>query len=164
MHQNLTIKSLPKTINIFINPENSKPMKKVLIFAITAFVVCSFAFVSCGQSGDSTETTKSSKKSSPSATLEKVLKELKNKDYKAALMYTVGTENYTEEEVNGFAELMQMVYEANGGLKDYEILSETISEDGQAASVAVKCTFGNGEVQEDTEQMVLTENGWKIAE
>lgn len=139
-------------------------MKKVLIFAITALVVCSFAFVSCGQSGDSTETTKSSKKSSPSATLEKVLKELKNKDYKAALMYTVGTENYTEEEVNGLSELMQMVYEANGGLKDYEILGETISEDGQAASVALKYTFGNGEVQEDTEQMVLTENGWKIAE
>ena len=72
-------------------------MKKVLIFAITALVVCSFAFVSCGQSGDTTETTISSKKNSPTATLEKVLKELKNKDYKAALMYTVGTENYTEE-------------------------------------------------------------------
>lgn len=137
-------------------------MKKVLIFAIAAFLACSFAFVSCGQSGDSTETTKTSKKSSPSATLEKVLKELKNKDYKAAITFAAGTEDYTEEELNGLAELMQMVYDANGGLTNYEILDEKISEDGQNATVTVKSTYGNGEVQEDTEELVQTENGWRI--
>lgn len=137
-------------------------MKKVLIFAIAAFLACSFAFVSCGHSGDSTKTAKISKKDSPSTVVEKVLKVLKAKDYKAALTFAEGTEDYTEEELNGLAELMQMVYDANGGLTNYEILDEKISEDGQNATVTVKSTYGNGEVQEDTEELVQTENGWRI--
>ena len=137
-------------------------MKKVLVFAIAAFLACSFAFVSCGHSGDSVKTAKISKKDSPSTVVEKVLKVLKAKDYKAALTFAAGTEDYTEEELNGLAELMQMVYDANGGLTNYEILDEKISEDGLNATVTVKSTYGNGEVQEDTEELVQTENGWRI--
>lgn len=137
-------------------------MKKVLIFAIAAFVAFSFAFVSCGHSGDSAKAAKISKKDSPSTVVEKALKMLKTKDYKAALTIAAGTEDYTEEELNGLAELMQMVYDANGGLTNYEILDEKISEDGQNATVTVKSTYGNGEVQEDTEELVQTENGWRI--
>lgn len=137
-------------------------MKKVLIFAIAAFLACSFAFVSCGHSGDSAKAAKILKKDSPSTVVEKALKALKAKDYKAAITFAAGTEDYTEEELNGLAELMQMVYDANGGLTNYEILDEKISEDGQNATVTVKSTYGNGEVQEDTEELVQTENGWRI--
>ena len=137
-------------------------MKKTLIIILAALMACSFAFVSCGQSGETTETGKKIKKNSPSAVLEKALKALKNKDYKAALMYSEGIENASEEEIEGLASLVQMLYEANGGLKDYEILSEEISEDGQTAKIEMKYSFGNGEVQEDSENMVLTEKGWRM--
>ncbi len=124
-------------------------------------LACSFAFVSCGQSGDSA-TSVVGKKNTPSAVVEKSLKDLQNKDYKAALMQTEGIDAASEEDIVALAELAKALYESNGGLTDYEILGEEIAEDGQSATVKTKYTFGNGEVKEDTEFLILTENGWKM--
>lgn len=75
-----------------------------------------------------------------------------------------GIEDATDEDISQMAALIGMIYEANGGLTDYEILSEEISEDGQNAVVGIKYTFGNGETNEDTEKLMLTEKGWVIKE
>ncbi len=94
--------------------------------------------------------------------MEKVLKLLKNKDYKAAIQYSEGIAEASEDDVNGVIALVQAIYEANGGLAEYEILGEEISEDGQSAKVKVKYTFGNGEANDDTESLILTEKGWMM--
>ncbi|MBR4177433.1 MAG: DUF4878 domain-containing protein [Bacteroidales bacterium] len=136
-------------------------MKRTIIFVFAALLACSFAITSCGQSGDTTEV-KTSKKDTPSDVMEKVLKLLKNKDYKAAVQYSEGIAEASEDDVNGFIALVQAIYEANGGLAEYEILGEEISEDGQSAKVKVKYTFGNGEANDDTESLILTEKGWMM--
>lgn len=136
-------------------------MKKAFILAFAAILACGFAFVSCGQSGDTTEV-KTSKKDTPSAVIEKGLNLLKNKDYKGAIQFLVGIEDAAEDDVESVVALVSAIYESNGGLKDYEILGEQISEDGQSAIVNVKYTFGNGEINEDTEEMILTEKGWTM--
>lgn len=136
-------------------------MKRTIIFVFAALLACSLAITSCGQSGDTTEV-KTSKKDTPSNVMEKVLKLLKNKDYKAAIQYSEGIAEASEDDVNGFIALVQAIYEANGGLAEYEILGEEISEDGQSAKVKVKYTFGNGEANDDTESLILTEKGWMM--
>ena len=148
-----------------INFLNLKPkkMKKIFTILFAALLAGSFAFVSCGQSGDTTGTA-TSKKDSPSKITEKAMKALKNKDYEGAVRYMAGIEDATDEDISQMAALIGMIYEANGGLKDYEILSEEISEDGQNAVVGIKYTFGNGETNEDTEKLMLTEKGWVIKE
>lgn len=140
-------------------------MKKTFIYLFAAILVCSFAFVSCGQSGDtSNATTSVSKKDTPSDVMEKALKSLQKKDYKGTFQFTAGIEEASEEDLKQMAALVEMLYEANGGLKDYEILGEEISEDGQTANVTVKYIFGNGTEKEDRDKLQLTESGWKIKE
>lgn len=39
-------------------------------------------------------------------------------------------------------------YEKKGGIKDIEILSEQVAEDGNTAVVKTKYTYGNGETEE----------------
>lgn len=134
-------------------------MKKAFVLLFAALLACSFIFVSCGQSGNDSAV---AKKDSPSDVMEKALKKLQDKDYKTVLLFIEGANEATEEELNGMANLVGMVYEANGGLKNYEILSEEISEDGQTATVKTKYVYGNGEEKEDTDKLVLTENGWML--
>lgn len=43
-------------------------------------------------------------------------------------------------------------YERKGGVKSIEILSETISEDGESAIVEYKQTFGNGEEEQQSQK------------
>ena len=96
--------------------------------------------------------------------MEKALKQLKDKDYKGVIQYMPNAKEASEEEIAQMAALIEMVYEANGGLKDYEILGEEISEDGQSAKVTVKYIFGNGEEKEDSDKLILSESGWVIKE
>ena len=140
-------------------------MKKTIIFLFAAIMACSLAFVSCGQSGGSSDaSTAVNKKDSPSDVMEKALKQLKDKDYKGVIQYMPDAKEASEEEITQMAALIEMVYEANGGLKDYEILGEEISEDGQSAKVTVKYIFGNGEEKEDSDKLILSESGWVIKE
>jgi hypothetical protein len=140
-------------------------MKKTIIFLLAALIACSFAFTSCGQSGDNSDaTTAVKKKDSPSDVMEKALKTLQQKDYKGIVKYMPSAEDASEDDIAQMAALIEMVYEVNGGLKDYEILGEEISEDGQSATVTTKYIFGNGETKEDIDKLILTENGWLIKE
>lgn len=54
-------------------------------------------------------------------------------------------------------------YEKMGGLKSIEVLSEEISEDGNTASVKIKQTYGNGETQEGTQEMVKRDGKWLMS-
>jgi hypothetical protein len=51
--------------------------------------------------------------------------------------------------------------EAKGGIASCEAVAERISENGQEAVVTLKITYGNGSVEENDLDMILTEEGWK---
>ena len=49
-----------------------------------------------------------------------------------------------------------------GGLKDVQILEETIAEDGKTATIKAKMIYGNGEEQENTQKMIKQGDEWKM--
>lgn len=51
--------------------------------------------------------------------------------------------------------------ESKGGIASCEAVAERISENGQEAVVTLKITYGNGSVEENDLDMILTEEGWK---
>ncbi|KAA6322556.1 hypothetical protein EZS27_027914 [termite gut metagenome] len=48
-----------------------------------------------------------------------------------------------------------------GGVKSIEVVSETLSEDGNSAQVVLKQNFGNDETQEQTYNLLKQEDAWK---
>ena len=125
-------------------------MKKFFSFVLAALVVCSFAFVGCKGGADS-----------PSKVVEKAMKCAVDKDYEGMVKYfDDGTG--TEEEMKQAAAFIGMVYEMAGGLKDYEILGEEISEDGMTATVKMKITTGSGDERETEGELEKTDKGWVL--
>jgi hypothetical protein len=49
-----------------------------------------------------------------------------------------------------------------GGVREFAILSETISEDGQTAVVETESTYGNGRKETGEFNLVREDDGWKI--
>ncbi|WP_246368578.1 DUF4878 domain-containing protein [Phocaeicola faecicola] len=47
-----------------------------------------------------------------------------------------------------------------GGLKEIEIVSEEIAEDGNSAVVTFKQHYGDGSVKEDTQKMAKVDGKW----
>ena len=121
-------------------------MKKLIIVLLA--VVAVFGLTSC-------------KKSSPSSVVESYYKALQVPDYEKALSYTDITD---EEEMKSQLEKLE-------GFKtkviDFEILSETIAEDGNSAVVEVKYNMTssfNETPQEQTKKLnlVKVDGKWKI--
>ena len=52
--------------------------------------------------------------------------------------------------------------EEKKGLKDVQILEETISEDGNEANLKVKFVYGDGTEEESTQDMVKQDGKWKM--
>ena len=50
--------------------------------------------------------------------------------------------------------------EKSGGLKETEIVSEEMAEDGNSAVVTIKQHYGDGRVKEDTQKMVKVDGKW----
>lgn len=121
-------------------------MKKLIIVLLA--VVAVFGLTSC-------------KKSSPSSVVESYYKALQVPDYEKALSYT---DIIDEEEMKSQLEKLE-------GFKtkviDFEILSETIAEDGNSAVVEVKYNMTssfNETPQEQTKKLnlVKVDGKWKI--
>lgn len=76
-----------------------------------------------------------------------------------------------EEEAQGHAMILSLMkekaapmIEKKGGLKSYEAISESISEDGKSAKVELKVAYGNGTEETTKVDMVLDDKGdWKAA-
>ena len=103
----------------------------------------------------------SCKKSSPSSVVESYYKALQVPDYEKALSYTdiVDQKELKEqlEKLEGFK--MKVI--------DFEILSETIADDGKTAVVEVKCTKTSSFISEPKEEtdklnLVKIDGNWKI--
>jgi hypothetical protein len=49
------------------------------------------------------------------------------------------------------------------GIKDMEVLSETIDPDGKTATVKMKFTYGDGSVNEENNSLVKEDGKWKLS-
>lgn len=52
--------------------------------------------------------------------------------------------------------------EKKEGIKNIEIVSEEVAEDGNTAKVILKQTYGNGETEENTYDMIKKDGSWKM--
>ncbi|RGM45247.1 MULTISPECIES: DUF4878 domain-containing protein [Bacteroides] len=133
-------------------------MKKVLYFSLVLTVM--LAMVSC-----------SSSTNSPGAAMKEYSKYLQKGDYVKFVDGLAFDDKQTPEQIKeqkeGLASMIKekgmKEYEKKGGIKDIEILSETISEDGNTAVVKTKTTFGNGETEEGDQKMVKKDGKWLMS-
>ncbi|MDR2839755.1 MAG: DUF4878 domain-containing protein [Paludibacter sp.] len=73
------------------------------------------------------------------------------------------SESEMAESIKTLAEKNKNNYEEKGGLKSFEILKETISEDGQTATVESKVLYGNGSEDTNTSAYVKRNGVWKVS-
>ena len=121
-------------------------MKKLIVIVLA--VVAVFGLTSC-------------KSSSPSKVVDNYYKALQAGDYQKAMTYTDLTD---QEEIQKQIEKYQGF---NVKIISYEVVSETIAEDGNTAEVEVKqsaTSSFNSEPKEDTKtlKLVKVDGKWKI--
>lgn len=131
-------------------------MKKIIGFiAMAAFML---AMASC--SGGNT----------PTSVAEKAVKCIQDKDYEGYvdLIDTDGKEGQeVEEQKKAMADMLRSkaatTIDKKGGIKSYEMLSETIAEDGKTASVEMKVVYGDGEEKQEEMKLRLGDDGqWRL--
>jgi hypothetical protein len=133
-------------------------MKKLMtLFAILLFAGTT-SFYSCG-GGKAANT--------PGETLKKSMSLLADKKYDDVVaMYAKkdGT-TLTDEEKKKMSGLMSLAtgeLDKKQGVKSIDILEEKIADDGKTATVKFKTTYGNGETNEETNDMVNIDGKWFI--
>ena len=129
-----------------IYSQNIIVMKKLIVIVLA--VVAVFGLTSC-------------KSSSPSKVVDNYYKALQAGDYQKAMTYTDLTD---QEEIQKQIEKYQGF---NVKIISYEVVSETIAEDGNTAEVEVKqsaTSSFNSEPKEDTKtlKLVKVDGKWKI--
>lgn len=127
---------------------------------LTVLVIAlSFVLSSCGGSTGSSN--------SPSKAVEKAFGYYLKKDYdRMAAMYANGEgKKLTKEELDKVKAMMPYATqqdEKKGGLKDFEIVEETIADDGNSAKVKVVKKYGNGKEDTDRLTLVKVDGDWLI--
>lgn len=130
-------------------------MKKIFMLLVALMALC---MVAC-----------SSAPATPSDVAAQIYEQFMASDYEAvAESFYFGNED-PEKEEQARAMILSMLNEkvgktadSKGGMKGYEILSETIAEDGQSAKVELMTTFGNGTTDKTYVDLVLDKEGnWR---
>lgn len=122
----------------------------VLLLTITAF--------SCGSSSSG---------SSPSDAVETLFKHIKAKDYDKAmsLFYFEEGEELSEADMQKVKALLMAEseeYEKKGGLKDIEIVEETVDSNGTSGEVDFKIIYGNGDEDKRNYDTKKVNGKWKL--
>ncbi len=131
-------------------------MKKMLMAAIV--VAMGWMMTSCGSN------------STPESVVEKAMSCMQDNDYAGYLdlVYFQDKDGSTAEEIR--AEALPMLEEKGkesmeklGGIKSWEILETTLSDDGKSGGVKVKIIYGDGSDNTSTMKVVQTEDGkWML--
>jgi len=131
-------------------------MKKVSVVLVLLAMTIGLSLVSCGGGG------------STPADLEKNLWTYVQKgDYEKAIKYwaDISVDGDTKDQMKAmttmFAEKMKNSMEEKGGLKEFNIVKETISEDGESATVDVALTYGDGSTDEQSNKYVKVDGKWR---
>lgn len=123
-------------------------MKKILM---TLFVAAAtIAFVGC-KSGNG-----------PSKAVDAFMTCMQNGQFSEAVDMIDGAEDVTAEEREFVVGLMESIGDELKGMT-YEILEETIAEDGNSATVKVKMVSSEGEEDTNDINVVKGEKGWRVS-
>lgn len=128
-------------------------MKKFMTHLLFMFIVA-IGMISCTPS-------------TPSGAMEKYLSSLKAGDYEAF----VDGVSFSETDPAKLEESREMLvslikekgskdFEKKNGIQKFEILSETISEDGNSATVEYITYFGDGSDKKEKSKMVKVDGKW----
>ncbi len=132
-------------------------MKKILF---AAMMMAMMVFASCG----------SDKAATPEDVVNESMELLKNQDYEAYVKLLdikvkegEDLEARRAEVATQLKGLADAFFGAAGGLKSWTIDECTIAEDGKTAKAKITRTFGNGESDEHSEDLVLGDDGvWRL--
>lgn len=131
-------------------------MKKIIGFV--AVVALMLVAASCGGGN------------SPKDVAEKAVKCIQNNDYEGYVDLMLITADEGEDleakkqAVTGMVQSKAATTLAKmGGIKSYEITSETIAADGKTAEVGMKIVYGNGEEKDDNIKLCKDDKGdWRV--
>lgn len=130
-------------------------MKKLLTHLLLMFIIA-VGMISCTPS-------------TPSGAMEKYLSSLKSGDYEGF----VDGVNFSETDPAKLEESREMLtslikekvgkeFEKQNGIKKFEIISETISEDGNSATVEYITYFGDGSDKKEKSKMIKVDGKWMM--
>jgi hypothetical protein len=146
-------------------------MKKITYFGL--FVAALFTIFACSSSPKSqpqAEPESEAQVQTPGDVAKEYLGYVVTGDYEklavaVAVPGDVVAEDFEKQKEAFFTSLKEVAVnspiEAKGGIKSIDVVSETVSEDGNSAQVVLKQTFGNDETQEQTYNLVKQEDTWK---
>ena len=109
-------------------------------------------------------------KSSPGDAFKGYMELMKKGDAKGFAQGFAVDETKSPEEQQQQAQLIEgligdktkKMMEEKKGLKDVQILEETLSEDGKKATLKVKFIYGDGTEEENTQEMIKQNDQWKM--
>jgi hypothetical protein len=132
-------------------------MKTTKIILGLLFIGSLFILNSCG-SGSS---------SSPSSTIKEFSTKVEKGDFEGA-MGCIAMEGKTmdTDTKNKLTLLLGMAkgeIEKKKGIKSMEVISETIAADGKTATVKMKITYGDGTVNEESNDLLKEDGKWKLS-
>ncbi|HZX63113.1 MAG TPA: DUF4878 domain-containing protein [Bacteroidales bacterium] len=105
--------------------------------------------------------------SSPAATVKEFSNKVEKGDFEGAIGCIATDGKAVDKEAKG--KLTLLLGMAKGevdkkkGIKDMEVLSETIDPDGKTATVKMKFTYGDGSVNEESNSLVKEDGKWKLS-
>jgi hypothetical protein len=132
-------------------------MKKIAYLMV--IVVLSVFVASCA-----------AKKDSPADAAKNIASLFQKKNYTAIVDCIAFDENETPENIaaqknlyeNIFSEKAGESFDEKGGIKSYEVLEETISDDGTKASVKMQYNYGDGSSEEISNDFVRVNDKWMM--
>ncbi|MCX6246220.1 MAG: DUF4878 domain-containing protein [Bacteroidetes bacterium] len=104
---------------------------------------------------------------SPSSTVKEFSNKVEKGDFEGAMKCIATDGKPVDKEAQG--KLTLLLGMAKGevdkkkGIKNMEVLSETIEPDGKTATVKMKYTYGDGTSAEETNKLVMEEGKWKLS-
>jgi hypothetical protein len=133
-------------------------MKTTKIFLGVLILGALVILNSCGGSGSS---------SSPASTVKEFSTKVEKGDFDGAIS-CIATEGKALDK-DAKSKLTLLLGMAKGevdkkkGIKNMEVISETIEPDGKKATVKIKFTYGDGSVNEETNSLVKEDGKWKLS-
>jgi len=133
------------------------------MYFICAATIALFA-ANCSGGGSST----------PSGVVKSFYSKVQKGDYEGALaeMYNNAIATATDEQkasvkdgdkekqIKALAAKAKAAVEMKGGMKSYEVTDETISEDGQSATVSIKLVYGDGTNETEKMNCIKKDGKW----
>lgn len=134
-------------------------MKPTKLLFNALILIALMGLMSCGGGSGS---------SSPGDVTKTAIENLANENYDDVIKVYVTKkgEDLSDEEqtkIMAFMPTAKAEIDKNGGLKEVQIIEETIAEDGNTASVKSKMIYGNGkEGKTDTTKLIKVNGSWRI--